>query len=131
MLPAASGSVPNMRVNITATGIILRASRPKKPPPAPRMKREMPQAFSSRNIMAGAAPVMVRAAGMRCVPSMSSGTFPIQSERFYNPLKGHGATVRYVQLPFESHGYAARENLLHMLWEQHQWLEKYVKNAGK
>ena len=61
----------------------------------------------------------------------NSGTFPIQSERFYNALKGHGATVRYVQLPFESHGYAARENLLHMLWEQHQWLEKYVKNAGK
>ena len=61
----------------------------------------------------------------------NSGTFPIQSERFYNALKGHGATVRYVQLPFESHGYAARENLLHMLWEQHQWLEKYVKNPGK
>jgi dipeptidyl aminopeptidase/acylaminoacyl peptidase len=61
----------------------------------------------------------------------NSGTFPIQSERFYNALKGHGATVRYVQLPFESHGYASRENLLHMLWEQHQWLEKYVKNAGK
>lgn len=57
----------------------------------------------------------------------NSGTFPIQSERFYNALKGHGATVRYVQLPYESHGYQARENLLHMLWEQHEWLEKYVK----
>jgi len=61
----------------------------------------------------------------------NSGTFPIQSERLYNAIKGHGGTVRYVQLPYESHGYAARENLLHMLWEQHQWLEKYVKNAGK
>jgi dipeptidyl aminopeptidase/acylaminoacyl peptidase len=57
----------------------------------------------------------------------NSGTFPIQSERFYNALKGHGATVRYVQLPYESHGYQARENLLHMLWEQHDWLERYVK----
>jgi len=59
------------------------------------------------------------------------GTFPIQSERFYNAVKGHGGTVRYVQLPYESHGYAAQENLLHMLWEQHQWLEKYVKQKGK
>jgi dipeptidyl aminopeptidase/acylaminoacyl peptidase len=57
----------------------------------------------------------------------NSGTFPIQSERFYNALKGHGATVRYVQLPYESHGYQARENLLHMLREQHDWLERYVK----
>lgn len=55
------------------------------------------------------------------------GTFPIQSERLYNAIKGHGGTVRFVQLPFESHGYAAKENILHMLWEQNQWLEKYVK----
>lgn len=58
------------------------------------------------------------------------GTFPIQSERLYNAIKGHGGTVRFVQLPFESHGYAAKENILHMLWEQNQWLNKYVKNAG-
>lgn len=57
------------------------------------------------------------------------GTFPIQSERLYNAIKGHGGTVRFVQLPFESHGYAARENILHMLWEQNQWLNKYVKNT--
>ncbi len=55
------------------------------------------------------------------------GTFPIQSERLYNAIKGHGGTVRFVQLPFESHGYAAKENILHMLWEQNQWLNKYVK----
>lgn len=61
----------------------------------------------------------------------NSGTFPIQSERLYNAIKGHGGTVRYVQLPYESHGYAAKENILHMLWEQNQWLEKYVKNGGK
>lgn len=57
------------------------------------------------------------------------GTFPIQSERLYNAVKGHGGTVRYVQLPFESHGYSARENLLHMLWEQSQWLDTYVKGV--
>lgn len=61
----------------------------------------------------------------------NSGTFPIQSERLYNAIKGHGGTVRFVSLPFESHGYAAKENILHMLWEQNQWLEKYVKNGGE
>ncbi len=59
----------------------------------------------------------------------NSGTFPIQSERLYNAIKGHGGTVRFVLLPYESHGYAAKENILHMLWEQNQWLEKYVKNS--
>jgi len=33
-------------------------------------------------------------------------------------------------LPYESHGYAAEENLLHLLWEQYSWLEKYVKKAN-
>jgi dipeptidyl aminopeptidase/acylaminoacyl peptidase len=49
----------------------------------------------------------------------------------YNAIKGHGGTVRYVVLPYESHGYAAKENILHMLWEQNQWLDKWVKNADK
>ena len=57
----------------------------------------------------------------------NSGTFPIQTERFYAALKGQGATARYVVLPAEAHGYAARENLLHMLWEMDSWLNKYVK----
>ncbi|RYY68484.1 MAG: S9 family peptidase [Chitinophagaceae bacterium] len=59
----------------------------------------------------------------------NTGTFPIQSERLFNAIKGHGGTVRYVSLPFESHGYAAQENILHVLAEQYEWLEKYVKNA--
>ncbi len=57
----------------------------------------------------------------------NQGTFPIQSERFYNAIKGHGGTARYVVLPYEAHGYRGKENVLHLLWEQHQWLEKYVK----
>ncbi|MGW8264982.1 MAG: S9 family peptidase [Longimicrobiales bacterium] len=60
----------------------------------------------------------------------NSGTFPLQSERFYNAVKGLGGTARLVMLPAESHGYAARESLLHMLWEMDSWLEKYVKNAA-
>ncbi len=59
----------------------------------------------------------------------NTGTFPIQSERFYQALKGHKATVRYVVLPLESHHYTAKENVLHLLYEQDAWLEKYVKNA--
>lgn len=58
----------------------------------------------------------------------NSGTFPMQSERMYAALKGHGATVRLVMLPHESHGYQARESILHMAWEMNQWLEKYVKH---
>lgn len=59
----------------------------------------------------------------------NTGTYPIQSERLFNAIKGLGGTVRYVSLPYESHGYAGRENVLHVLAEQYNWLEKYVKNA--
>ncbi len=59
----------------------------------------------------------------------NSGTFPIQSERFYAALKGHGATTRLVLLPHEAHGYRARESLLHMLWEMETWLDRHVKAA--
>jgi dipeptidyl aminopeptidase/acylaminoacyl peptidase len=55
------------------------------------------------------------------------GTFPIQSERFYNALKGHGATTRLVLLPHEAHAYRARESQLHMLWEMEHWLETQLK----
>jgi len=61
----------------------------------------------------------------------NSGTFPMQSERYFNALKGFGAPARLVLLPKESHGYSAIESILHLLWEQDQWLEKYVKNKGK
>ena len=57
----------------------------------------------------------------------NSGTFPIQSERFYAALKGNGATVRYVQLPGEAHGYLARESVGHTLAEMTAWLDKYLK----
>ncbi len=59
----------------------------------------------------------------------NSGTYPMQSERYFNALKGLGATVRLVMLPKESHGYRAKESILHLLWEQDQWLEKYVKRS--
>jgi dipeptidyl aminopeptidase/acylaminoacyl peptidase len=61
----------------------------------------------------------------------NTGTYPIQSERMFNAIKGHGGTVKFVLLPYESHGYAAKENILHVLYEQYAWVEKYVKNADK
>jgi len=57
----------------------------------------------------------------------NTGTFPVQSERMYAALKGNGATVRYVQLPGESHGYAARESVGHTLFEMMAWLDQWVK----
>ena len=59
----------------------------------------------------------------------NSGTYPVQSERLWMALKGFGATVRYVTLPYEAHGYAARESVLHTIAETINWLDKYVKNA--
>jgi dipeptidyl aminopeptidase/acylaminoacyl peptidase len=57
----------------------------------------------------------------------NTGTYPIQSERFYAALKGQGATVRLVFLPLEPHHYGAHESLQHMLWEMDRWLDTYVK----
>lgn len=57
------------------------------------------------------------------------GTFPLQSERFYAALQGLGKTARLVLLPHESHGYRARESVLHTLWEMTEWLEKYVRGG--
>ena len=59
----------------------------------------------------------------------NTGTFPIQSERMYQALRGHGATVRYVTLPLESHGYSSRESTEHVLFEMINWFDKHVKNA--
>ena len=57
----------------------------------------------------------------------NQGTFPIQSERLYAALKGNGQTARYVTLPLESHGYAARESIEHTLWEMINWFDRHLK----
>lgn len=54
------------------------------------------------------------------------GTFPIQSERFFAALRGLGGTARLVLLPLESHGYRARESILHVLWETQEWLDRHI-----
>ncbi|MEL6939255.1 MAG: prolyl oligopeptidase family serine peptidase [Cyanobacteria bacterium J06598_1] len=59
----------------------------------------------------------------------NSGTYPIQTERLYEAIKGLGGTVRYVSLPHEEHSYRSREAVGHVLWEMVQWLDIYVKQV--
>ena len=59
----------------------------------------------------------------------NSGTFPMQSRRLYQAIKGNGGTARLVMLPYESHGYQARESVLHTQAEMIDWLDEHVKNA--
>jgi dipeptidyl aminopeptidase/acylaminoacyl peptidase len=60
----------------------------------------------------------------------NAGTFPIQSQRLFQAIKGTGGNARLVMLPNESHGYQARESILHTQAETILWLDKYVKNAS-
>lgn len=57
----------------------------------------------------------------------NAGTFTLQTERYFHALRGLGAPVRMVILPKEMHSYVARENILHLLWEQDQFLERYLQ----
>lgn len=59
----------------------------------------------------------------------NSGTFPIQSDRMYQAIRGNGGTVRLVFLPDEAHGYRGKQTIEHLLWEKFQWFDKYVKHA--
>ena len=60
----------------------------------------------------------------------NTGTYPMQSERLFDALKGLGGTARLVMLPHESHGYRARESVLHVLWETERWLEAYIGSGA-
>jgi dipeptidyl aminopeptidase/acylaminoacyl peptidase len=57
------------------------------------------------------------------------GTFPIQSQRLYQAISGTGGTAKLVMLPYESHGYSARESVMHVMAEMVEWMDKYVKNG--
>jgi dipeptidyl aminopeptidase/acylaminoacyl peptidase len=61
---------------------------------------------------------------------LNPGTLPLQSEKLFEALRGVGGTTRLVVLPLESHGYAARESVEHMLYEMVRWCDLYVKNAA-
>jgi len=55
------------------------------------------------------------------------GTLTYQSEVFFEAVRGSGGTARLVLLPHEDHGYRAIESIEHVLWEQLEWFERYVK----
>jgi len=57
------------------------------------------------------------------------GTLTFQSEVFFEAVRGSGGTARLVLLPFEDHGYRARESIEHVLWEQISWFDEHVKDA--
>ena len=61
----------------------------------------------------------------------NQGTFPIQSERLFAAMQGTGGTARLVMLPLEQHGYSGKESIEHVLYEQINWFDKYVKNANR
>jgi len=58
----------------------------------------------------------------------NSGTFPIQSERLFEAIRGNGGTARLVLLPNEAHGYRARESVLHTLAEMIDWADRWAKS---
>ncbi len=57
------------------------------------------------------------------------GTLTFQSEVFFEAVRGSGGTTRLVLLPFEDHGYRARESVEHVLWEQLRWFDDHVKGV--
>ncbi|KAL6657316.1 hypothetical protein ACP70R_005096 [Stipagrostis hirtigluma subsp. patula] len=61
----------------------------------------------------------------------SKVTTPMQSSQFYDALKGHGVPCRLVILPCEGHRYAARESIMHIIWETDRWLQKYCANNSR
>ena len=60
----------------------------------------------------------------------NTGTFPVQSERMYQAVRGNGGVVRLVTLPAEAHGYAGKESIEHTLYEMLTWFDRWVKNAN-
>jgi len=58
------------------------------------------------------------------------GTLTPQSQVFFEAVRGSGGTARLVLLPFEDHGYRARESTEHVLWEQLEWFDRYLQDTG-
>ncbi|ESP94724.1 prolyl oligopeptidase family [Pseudoalteromonas luteoviolacea 2ta16] len=51
------------------------------------------------------------------------GSYPVQSERMFSALNDLGKTAKLVLLPNSGHEYQDEKDLLHMLYEQQQWLK--------
>jgi dipeptidyl aminopeptidase/acylaminoacyl peptidase len=88
---------------------------------------EVPQIYNTMSPFASADKMKTPMLLVHGEADNNPGTFTLQTERYFQALKGLGAPVRMVILPKESHGYVARENILHLLWEQEQFLDKHLK----
>jgi dipeptidyl aminopeptidase/acylaminoacyl peptidase len=58
------------------------------------------------------------------------GIVAMQSEKLFEAIRGAGGTARLVVLPFESHGYAARESNEQVIWEMLTWCDQHVRDAA-
>jgi dipeptidyl aminopeptidase/acylaminoacyl peptidase len=58
------------------------------------------------------------------------GTVTLQSQKLFEAIRGVGGTARLVILPFESHGYLARESNEHVIQEMITWFDRFVKNGS-
>ncbi|MBS2040960.1 hypothetical protein JST97_38595 [bacterium] len=67
--------------------------------------------------------------GYNFLPPSNSGTFPLQSERFYQASTGWGPGFDGAFCPLRIHGYRARESVLHCLWKMEQWLQRHLGDA--
>ena len=95
-----------------------------------RIYWQTPEAYSAMSPFNFANPITTPLLFIQGDADNNSGLFPVQSEQFYEALKGSGANIRYVTLPAESQGYQARESIMHMLSEINTWLNTYVKQPG-
>ncbi|VXB52018.1 S9 family peptidase [Flavobacterium sp. 9AF] len=89
---------------------------------------DVPQVYNSMSPFMNASKMKTPLLLVHGEADNNPGTFTLQTERYFQALKGLGAPVRMVLLPKESHGYAAEENIFHLLWEEDQFLEKHLKN---
>ena len=48
----------------------------------------------------------------------------------FQAVKGNGGTTRLVMLPSESHGYRAKQSVLHTQAEMVNWFNRYVRDAN-
>ena len=97
---------------------------------ADRIKKPLLLVHGEEDNNAGACTLILPWHGNPCavlrLTRSSAGCFPLQSERFFAALKGHGAECRLVLLPHESHGYRGYESVLHVLAETSDWLDAHT-----
>lgn len=88
---------------------------------------EVPEVYTAMSPFMNAAKMKTPILLVHGEADNNPGTFTLQTERYFQALKGLGAPARMVILPKESHSYVAKENILHLLWEQDRFLELHLK----